>query len=107
MSLDMGVRGLFYAQMTGVAINLLLHVIKIFMISWQEVSFQVFARDEICLIGQISHSCQANGWAVPVIKNPAKYIKMHRKSYERFQRRAYGEVEMATDKKNFIVESKF
>lgn len=36
---DFGVRGLFYAQMTGVTINLLMHVIKIFIIRWQEVSF--------------------------------------------------------------------
>jgi hypothetical protein len=92
--------------MTGVSINLLLHVIKIFIIRWTEVSFQVFAKDEICIIGQISHSCQANGWAVPVVKSPAKYIKLHNKSYDRFQRRAYGEVELATDKKKFL-ESKF
>ena len=53
---DFGIRGLFYAQMSGTFVNLLLHVIKIFIVSWEASSFQVFARDEICIIGQISHS---------------------------------------------------
>jgi hypothetical protein len=69
----------------------------------------VFARDEICLIGQISHSGQANGWAVPVVKSPKKFKKLHRKSYERFQRRAHAEfVELSPTKKEKVLrESRF
>lgn len=48
------VRGLFYAQMSGTFVSLLLRILKILTMKWEEHSYHVFARDEISLIGQVS-----------------------------------------------------
>ena len=48
---DLGIKGLFYAQMSGTVINLLIHIVKLLIVKWEEYSFSVFARDEICILG--------------------------------------------------------
>jgi hypothetical protein len=59
------------------------------------------------MVGQISHSGIANGWAVPVIKSSKKFMKLHRYSYGRFIKRIYAEeVELTADQRKYN-ESKF
>jgi len=48
---NLGVRGLFYSQMSGTIVNLLIHIGKLLIVKWEEYSFSVFARDEISILG--------------------------------------------------------
>lgn len=77
--------------MSGTFVNLLLHILKVLTLNWEQHSYNIFARDEICLIGTVSQSGQANSWALAVCKSPENFEKIHIRSLKRFRQRAYGE----------------